>query len=193
MGGDDQLIGSGGNDILNGGTGNDTISGGSGRDVMHGDAGNDTLHGGYGDNQMFGDAGNDTLYDGANTDVMNGGTGNDRLHSSFGADILTGGTGADTFVFDNFAQYCARATITDFNRAFDVIDLSGIDAVVNVSGNQAFVFDKTGSGNVGTVHSEIVGNTTVITTVVDIDYGFVVDMTITLQGRHVLDASDFIL
>ncbi|WP_175551996.1 calcium-binding protein [Pararhizobium antarcticum] len=193
MGGNDTLNGGGGNDVLNGGTGNDMIHGGNGKDVIHGDSGNDTLHGGYGDNQMFGDAGNDTLFDGANTDVMNGGTGNDRLVSSFGRDQLTGGTGADTFVFDNFAQYCANATITDFNRADDVIDLSGIDAVVEVTGNQSFVFDRTGSGDIGTVHSEIVGNKTIITTVVDISHGYVADMTITLEGRHVLNASDFIL
>jgi Ca2+-binding RTX toxin-like protein len=193
MGGNDKLIGGGGHDVLNGGTGNDTIYGGDGRDVMHGNDGNDRLEGGYGDNQIFGDAGNDTLLDGANTDVMNGGAGNDRLVSSFGNDRLTGGTGVDTFVFDNMAQFCANATITDFSRTYDTIDLSGIDAVSSQSGNQTFIFDRTGSGDVGTVHSTIVGNKTIVTTVVDDSNGYVSDMVITLEGRFVLSAADFIL
>jgi len=193
MEGNDKLIGGGGDDVLNGGTGNDTLIGNTGNDVLNGDAGNDRLEESYGDNVMNGGSGNDELFDGANTDIMNGGTGNDHLYSSFGRDTLTGGAGVDRFVFDDFAQYCANSTITDFNRTYDKIDLSGIDAVRKVAGNQTFVFDHTDSGDVGTVFSTIVGNKTIVTTVVDDAYGYVSDMEITLNGRFVLSAVDFIL
>jgi len=193
MEGNDKLIGGAGDDVLNGGTGNDLLLGGNGNDVMHGNAGNDRLEGGYGDNQMFGDAGNDTLIDGYGSDVINGGANNDRIEVSFGNDVLTGGAGVDRFVFTDTAQYCANASITDFSRTYDRIDLSAIDAVRGQSGNQTFVFDRTDSGDVGTVHSEIVGDKTIITTVVGDEHGYVSDMEITLNGRFVLSAVDFIL
>ncbi len=193
MEGNDKLIGGGGNDVLNGGAGNDVLLGGDGNDTMHGDSGNDRLEGAYGDNRMFGDAGNDTLIDGYGSDAINGGAGNDRIEVSFGHDVLTGGAGVDRFVFTDTAQYCANASITDFSRTYDKIDLSGIDAVRGRAGNQTFVFDRTDSGDIGTVHSEIVGGKTIITTVVDDAYGYVSDMTIRLNGRFVLSAVDFIL
>ncbi len=46
--GDDQLIGSGGDNALYGGRGNDALSGGGGRDILSGDRGNDTMTGGAG-------------------------------------------------------------------------------------------------------------------------------------------------
>ena len=49
--GDDRLggtLGTGGNDVLDGGVGNDTLRGGAGNDVLIGGAGNDTLTGGTG-------------------------------------------------------------------------------------------------------------------------------------------------
>lgn len=193
MEGNDTLMSGDGDDLLKGGTGNDVLTGNGGDDTLNGDAGNDRLEGGYGDNAMNGGSGNDELFDGANTDIMNGGAGNDHLYSSFGRDTLTGGAGVDVFVFGDFAQYCANPTITDFNRTYDKIDLSGIDAVRAVAGNQTFVFDHTDSGAVGTVFSTIVGDKTIVTTVVDDSNGYVSDMEVTLNGRFVLSAVDFIL
>ncbi|MBP1861916.1 calcium-binding protein [Rhizobium herbae] len=193
MEGNDTIRGGGGDDVFNGGIGDDVLLGGSGNDTLHGDAGNDRLEGEYGDNRMFGDAGNDILIDGYGTDVMNGGAGNDRLEVTFGEDVLTGGAGVDLFVFNDSTQFYANPIITDFSRTYDKIDLSAIDSVRGVSGNQTFVFDRTDSGSIGTVHSEIVGDKTIITTVVGESYGYVSDMEITLNGRFVLSAVDFIL
>ena len=56
------IVGTSGNDTLNGGAGNDTLNGGIGDDTMAGEAGNDTLNGGIGADTMAGGAGNDTYY-----------------------------------------------------------------------------------------------------------------------------------
>ncbi len=57
---------------------------------------------------------------------------------------MTGGSEADTFVFTANNQSTTVSTtrdiITDFVVGTDIIDLSGIDAISNVGGNQAFSF-----------------------------------------------------
>lgn len=80
---DDTLIGTPGNDTLDGGVGNDTLIG---------DAGNDVLIGGEGDDTLQGDAGNDTLIGGAGIDLLDGGS---------GSDAMIGGLGDDTYVVDS--------------------------------------------------------------------------------------------
>lgn len=191
--GNDTVMTSSGNDTVRGGDGNDTIDGGAGNNALYGDAGNDTITASSGSNRLYGGTGNDKLTDGTDDDRMDGGAGNDVILSSFGYDTMTGGEGFDTFMFDRYSQYCAKATIVDFHRARDLIDLSRIDADTEVSGNQAFVFDATGSGDVGTVRAEFVGNTTVVTTVAGIHGSYIDDMQIILNGRHNLTAADFIL
>lgn len=76
------IIGTKGNDIINGTAFDDVIYGGGGRDVIHGGDGNDEIWGGPG--------GKDWLYGDAGNDVLKGGGGQDSLY---------GGTGADQFVF----------------------------------------------------------------------------------------------
>jgi Ca2+-binding RTX toxin-like protein len=56
---DRNIVGTGGNDILEGGAGNDTIAGGSGGDLLNGQAGDDRLSGGLGNDLLFGGAGKD--------------------------------------------------------------------------------------------------------------------------------------
>jgi len=69
LGGDDQLNGLGGNDFLIGGEGDDTLDGGTGDDRLHGDAGNDILIGGDGSDFFRGGAGVDS-FDGGNEDPL---------------------------------------------------------------------------------------------------------------------------
>ena len=59
-----------------------------------------------------------------------------------GADTLTGLAGADTFVYNSVmdSTLTKSDTITDFQHGVDRIDLSGIDANVNQSGDQSFTF-----------------------------------------------------
>ncbi len=84
--GDDLLEGGPGFDTIQGGDGNDTIIGGDGRDTLNGDAGNDTISG---------DGGNDTINGGDGNDVIDGGDGNDTIDAGFNDDIVTGGAGDD--------------------------------------------------------------------------------------------------
>ena len=86
---------------------------------------NNILEGNSGNNQLKGKAGNDTLI------------------GNLGRDILSGGTGDDTFIYrstnDSGTDKRTRDKITDFHTG-DTIDLSQIDANVDVLGDQAFTF-----------------------------------------------------
>lgn len=88
LGGRDLLVGRGGNDLLLGGSGNDDLRGGAGADRLVGGLGADVLRGGPGRDGLLGGAGNDLLLGGSGGDALNGGIGRDRC---------SGGTGRDTF------------------------------------------------------------------------------------------------
>lgn len=129
--GDDTLRGGNSNDTLDGGEGDDSLEGGQGSDVAYGGNGNDvirgengydTLDGGFGFDTIFSGSGNDLASGGANADLIFGGVGEDTLIGGAGTDTLTGGADADVFVLD---LGDGNDTITDFNVAEDVIDISG--------------------------------------------------------------------
>lgn len=91
------IVGTDGNESINGTNGIDMIFGLGGRNVINGAGGNDLLCGGNGNDTINGGDDNDFL-DGQNgDDVLNGGNGNDVLRGSLGNDTLTGGSGADKF------------------------------------------------------------------------------------------------
>lgn len=182
--GDDTLTGAGGNDKLLGGSGDDDLTGGAGKDLIRGGKGADTLIGNGGNDRLFGDAG---------ADVLSGGNGNDTLSGGKGADVLTGGKGADTFVFATTKE-AHRDTITDFDSSEgDVIDLSGIDAQTDVSGDQSFTLigDADFSGTAGELRVWQTSSGTQIAG--DVDGDGVQDFRITLTGEVDLTASDFLL
>ena len=80
---------------------------------------------------------------GFGSDTLNGAGGNDTLIGGTWRDTLNGGSGADRFLFESVADSSpsARDVIWDFSRVDgDKIDLSGIDANVNVAGDQAFEY-----------------------------------------------------
>jgi Ca2+-binding RTX toxin-like protein len=108
------IIGTTGNDNLNGGSGDDIINGGDGNDKISGGAGNDTLIGGSGNDTLDGGSGDDILDGGSGSDTLNGGSGDDVLIyevSDTGAtkDVYTGGSGVDAVVIEftssQWAQY----------------------------------------------------------------------------------------
>ena len=67
---DNNLVGGGGNDLIDAGGGNDTVSGGAGNDTLLGGAGNDTLDGGTGDDLLTGNDGDDVfVYSGGNDTI----------------------------------------------------------------------------------------------------------------------------
>jgi Ca2+-binding RTX toxin-like protein len=100
-----------------------------------------TLTGTAGDNVLSGMAGADVIAGGDGDDIIAGGLGNDRL---------TGGAGADTFVIDDALWTPSRLggikdvdTILDLDfSAGDRIDLRGVDADINLDGDQDFHFVK---------------------------------------------------
>lgn len=175
-----------------------TLTGTSAKNALTGLDGDDTLYGQEGNDKLDGGLGADTLWGGAGHDVLKGGTDNDTLIGGEGADRLTGATGADTFLFQNMTDFGGATAdtadvITDFRQAaHDLIDLSGIDAVVG-GGDSAFAFIGTAafSGTAGELRYEQVGKTVEVTGDVDGDGG--ADFMIVLSGKVDLVQTDFVL
>ena len=198
LGGNDILNGLGTNDTLNGGLGNDTLNGNGGNDTLNGDAGNDTINGG---------TGNDTINGGTGNDTINGGTGNDTLIGGSGNDILVGGLGKDTmsdqdgndiyryFSTSESAVGAQRDVILDFSRGVDKLDLSSIDANLNIGGNQAFTFigNNNFTGTKGEVRFYTSGSTLFVQAEINGDGNTIADMEIQLNGLASIAAADIIL
>jgi len=160
-------------------------------DGLRGGAGNDTLKGVDGDDYpliLKGGAGNDKLF---------GGDGNDFLSGDDGADILTGGLGKDSFNYAKATESgltaATRDIITDFHKTEgDKINLSAIDANVNVAGDQAFQFigtdafsaDATGQLRFDAKTHILYGSTNADSTA---------EFSILLPGVNELVAADFVL
>ena len=175
------------------GTGNDlgnTIKGNSGANLIAGAGGNDTLYGGAGDDILQGGTGNDVIRGGAGKDVIVGGA---------GVDVLTGDDSvhaADRFLFESAGDsgFGAgnRDVITDFD-AYDLIDLSKIDANTLAAGDQAFRYIGAAAFSAaGQLRMEIVKGAAVLEA--DVNGDRVADFQIELTGvSHLLDASAFLM
>ncbi|HEX8366910.1 MAG TPA: Ig-like domain-containing protein [Allosphingosinicella sp.] len=101
------IVGTNGDDILNGTNGRDFVYGGGGNDHIRLYAGDDIGSGGSGDDAVWGDedrdlliggVGSDKLYGGTQDDSLSGDAGNDELMGEDGADVLSGGRGDDLLV-----------------------------------------------------------------------------------------------
>ena len=139
------LDGSDHGDTLLGDDGGNTLSAGGGSDTVKGFGGDDYIWGGNDADTLYGMDGDDFIDGGAGHDDISGGTGRDMLEGEGGADTFVWGSTSETYflkdrdgvVYDG----CNMDVIEDFNSAEgDLIDLSGIDADLYVSGNQAFTF-----------------------------------------------------
>ena len=93
--GDDTVFGRGGNDLICLGSGDDTGIGGSGDDKIFGGGGDDWIEGYSGDDTVRGNQGNDVVIGNSGDDILNGNSGNDELTGERGADFLRGGAGDD--------------------------------------------------------------------------------------------------
>ncbi len=161
---------------------------------LTGSAGGDALYGDYHNNILTGQSGADALL---------GGAGNDRLEGGLDTDRLAGGTGADIFVFASLNDSRLGALrsdgakflpdiIADFASGTDKIDLSALDAVSGVAGNQAFSFIGASafSGQAGQLRFDIHGGRAFI--YADVDGNGHADLQI-IAVTPLLQASDFIL
>jgi Ca2+-binding RTX toxin-like protein len=208
--GADSIFGGDGLDTLNGGDGNDTILGDRAADILNGGSGADSLNGGTANDTLNGDAGNDTLQGGDGNDQLVGGDGADNLIGGNNGDTLVGGAGLDTlnggvggagdrFVFAQVSDspVSQQDVITAFDApgagSGDLIDLSAIDANLDLAGDQAFVFGLSGPGGLFLGES---GTSTVIFLDIGGAAGFDMAIRIT-DGATVLasayTAADFVL
>jgi len=99
----DKIEGLGGNDTLVGSDQNNVIDGGTGNDRLYGRDGDDNLVGGTGNDRLYGDGGNDTLGGGDGSDYLYGGDGNDTFIVEAGekaSDRFYGGDGLDVVTSD---------------------------------------------------------------------------------------------
>jgi Ca2+-binding RTX toxin-like protein len=96
--GDDVLDGSASNDLIIAGKGDDTIDGGDGHDLIFGGKGDDIIDGGDGNDVLLGGKGDDTISGGDGCDVLLGGKGDDILDGGADNDLIFGGKGDDTLI-----------------------------------------------------------------------------------------------
>lgn len=124
---DEIINGNGGDDIISGGAGDDTLRGGQNRDRIDGGDGNDVVNGNLGEDIVIGGNGDDLVRGGQSNDLLDGSAGNDTLIGDFGRDLLNGGDGDDLFVLrtETSAASASEADlILDYENG-DSIGLTG--------------------------------------------------------------------
>lgn len=94
--GDDYIQGLNGNDDIDGKDGNDCLIGGKGKDDIHGGHGDDYIEGNEGKDKLSGSNGNDTIFGGPGDDKIMGQNDDDTLHGDGGKDTIYGNKGDDT-------------------------------------------------------------------------------------------------
>lgn len=218
--GNDILDGGDGSDTLDGGAGDDYINGGLGNDTVtfaNNSSGvifslatsTSVASDGYTDilvsienvigtnfwDNITGDNSNNIIYGLGRDDGLSGGLGDDTLIGGDGKDYLTGGIGADIFDFNLTNESAVGANcdvITDFNHAeLDKIDLSIIDANVNLVNDQAFSF--IGNNVAFSAAGQLRYDAALYSVFGDVNGDAVADFQIELTGVASLSASDFVL
>lgn len=120
------LVGTAGDDLLQGGGGDDSLDGLAGNDTLHGEAGRDTLRGGDG---------NDMLRGGDGIDYLFGGAGDDQLEGGDDIDEIDGGDGTDTVVYAQAGQR-VEVFLRDGYARFDPPFADALYGIENVVGSQ---------------------------------------------------------
>lgn len=215
--GNDTIEGGVGNDTLIGGLGTDVMLGGTGNDFYTVDAAGeaDETAGGGSDTvrstvsySLGADLENLTLVGSGNTNATGneldnrivGNAGANRITGALGRDVMTGGGASDIFDFNSTDESAVLATardvITDFDAATNVttvdrIDLSTIDANVNLGNDQAFIFG--GAFTAGHIRAIQSGVNVVLQFNTDADAD--AEMSILLQNVTAtnLNSGDFVL
>lgn len=135
--GDDVIDGLGGADFICALGGDDTLVGGSGNDLLVGMGGDDEISGGSGADYILGDLDFGTGAPGA--DTVNAGGGNDFIDTGGGADTVNAGAGADTVVAKGGADTVDGGPDNDLIRGYDGDDVldggDGRDQVFGDKGN----------------------------------------------------------
>ncbi|MCP4044536.1 MAG: calcium-binding protein, partial [Gammaproteobacteria bacterium] len=128
----DLLIGSKGDDIIDGGGGDDRIFGGDGADQIFGQSGADLIFGGTSFNDLGdtidGGSGEDLIYGYLGDDHLNGGLDADTLLGGVGNDLLNGGAANDTA---SYANASGGVTVYLKYTGRDVGGGQGVDTLVS--------------------------------------------------------------
>ena len=139
-----QILGNGGNDVLNGTA---FVAPNLNAVILSGGNGNDTLSGGNGPDNLDGGAGDDVLIGNAGNDVLDGGAGDDKLTGNAGNDSLLGGIGSDTVNASGGMNYI----LTDTSLMGDGSDTLGqIEAALLTTGNLDSSIDASAFSGSGT-------------------------------------------
>ena len=167
--GDDAIDGRALEDQLYGGLGNDFITMGADADIGFGGEGNDTVIGGGGQDQLYGEAGDDLLWGGlsgpaapfdrdVNTGLVAAGVNAALIATNPGVDVISGGAGNDTISFQGefgaFNINLATGIVTsdrDLNGSFILEDIIGA-MVDDGAGGQIFQFSfdvENATGGIG--------------------------------------------
>jgi Ca2+-binding RTX toxin-like protein len=200
--GDDQLNGSLSSDVIWGFAGTDNLMGFAGNDILWAGTGRDTVSGGGGRDEVYGAEGADILTGNNGRDYIEGGAGADLITGGRAIDVLDGGAGADRFVFNSVSEMKPGRfveTIYNFGRT-DIVDLSGIDAIVG-GGNNAFRFlaregadfsDR--AGEIRWFWAKDLANDRIVTYIAgDVNGDGRADFEMAMVGRENLNAGDFLL
>lgn len=116
------IIGTSGDDTLDGTGNNDVIVGKDGDDTIEGNGGSDRICGGHGEDDLEGNDGKD---------FVSGGPDNDNVEGNVGSDRLNGGSGDDTvgsldLTGGNFQQH---PNVIDGGRGTDTCFAGQLDKV----------------------------------------------------------------
>jgi S-layer protein len=158
---------------------------------------------GDGNNTITGAAGVNTITVGNGTNTVTVGAGDDVITVGTGANVLTLGAGADTVAFSAAAASSAVFTTIKDIASTDVLDFSGVHAVVNANGKlgaaitsgvndyQTFLNQAVHSGTAGTVSWFQFGGDTYIVEEVGTTGSFVAgtDQVVKLTGLVDLKAA----
>lgn len=92
-----------------------------------------------------GGKGDDILIGNKAKNAISGGKGDDLLGGGAGKDLLTGGDGHNVFWFYEYESKTKSIdTVKDLDEADDVIDVSYLDANMDLAGHQTFTFAPSG-------------------------------------------------
>ncbi len=143
----ENVIGSDGNDRINGAGDDNQLDGGAGNDRLNGRGGDDVLLAGDGNDRLNGGAGNDILLDGAGNDRVSGGNGDDIVMAGSGRDVFNGGRGFDTIDFSD------ATSALEINLGRRTVKGDGDDRISNFESVVGSDFDDTilGSNRAGEV------------------------------------------
>ncbi len=151
-------------------------------------------------NVITGNSNNNTLNGLGGNDTINAGAGNDIIIGGAGKDTMSDGGGNDDYDFNATSESAVGANrdiCTDFTHNVDDIDLSTIDANLNLGGDQAFTFigNVAFTGTAGEVRFFTSGANIIVQVDLQGDGNQTADMEIQLTGAAAvgINANDFIL